>query len=112
MMTNEYCEAKERSKAPATTRYEKINAELDKIESPDVSVDPNSGGFFLFLNLNPNKIKATEFADHLLKKYKIKIIPFEKLNNNINGIRIAYCSIDIKQIPELIIRINLALKDF
>ncbi|MFX1394575.1 MAG: aminotransferase class I/II-fold pyridoxal phosphate-dependent enzyme [Promethearchaeota archaeon] len=93
-------------------RYEKINAELSKIESPDISVDPNSGGFFLFLNLNPDKIKANEFADHLLKKYKVGVIPIEKLNDNINGIRIAYCSIDIKQIPELINRINLALKDF
>ncbi len=93
-------------------RYEKINSELTKIDNPDVSVDPNSGGFFLFVNLNPNKIKATEFADHLLKKYKVGVIPIEKPYENINGIRIAYCSIDIGQIPELVNRINLGLKDF
>ena len=93
-------------------RYEKINSELAKINNPDVSVDPNSGGFFLFVNLNPTKIKANEFADHLLKKFKVGVIPIEKPYENINGIRIAYCSIDIGQIPELVNRINLALKDF
>ncbi|MFW9897670.1 MAG: aminotransferase class I/II-fold pyridoxal phosphate-dependent enzyme [Candidatus Thorarchaeota archaeon] len=93
-------------------RYEKINSELAQINDPDIAVDPNSGGFFLFVNLNPSKIRATEFADHLLKKYKVGVIPIEKINDNINGIRIAYCSIDTQQIPEFINRINLALKDF
>ncbi len=93
-------------------RYEKINDELKKIDDADISVDPNSGGFFLFVNINPDKIKASEFADHLLKKYKIGVIPIQKLENNINGIRIAYCSIDIEKIPEFINRISTALKDF
>jgi len=93
-------------------RFEKMNKELKKIESQEISVDPHAGGFFVFLNLNPNKIKATEFADHLLKKYKVGIIPIENVRENINGIRIAFCSIDINQIPEIINRINLALGDF
>ncbi|MFX1391331.1 MAG: aminotransferase class I/II-fold pyridoxal phosphate-dependent enzyme [Promethearchaeota archaeon] len=94
------------------TRYEKINAELAKINNPNISVDPNSGGFFLFLNLNPNKIKANEFGDYLLKEYKVGVIPIEKPDENVNGIRIAYCSIDLKDIPEVIRRINLALDNF
>ncbi|MHA2123305.1 MAG: aminotransferase class I/II-fold pyridoxal phosphate-dependent enzyme, partial [Promethearchaeota archaeon] len=94
------------------SRYEEINSGLAKINNPDVSVDPNSGGFFIFLNLNPDKIKAAEFADHLLKNYKVGIIPIEKPNENVNGIRIAYCSINLGDIPELIKRINLALNDF
>ncbi|MFX0032519.1 MAG: aminotransferase class I/II-fold pyridoxal phosphate-dependent enzyme [Promethearchaeota archaeon] len=93
-------------------RFERINEELKKIESQEISVDPHAGGFFVFLNLNPNKIKATEFADHLLKKYKVGIIPIENVRENINGIRIAFCSIDINQIPEIVNRINLALEDF
>ena len=93
-------------------RYELINAELSNIDSPDISIDPNAGGFFLFVNLNPDKIKASTFADHLLKKYKVGVIPIEKLNLNINGIRIAYCSIDLGKIPEFIKRIQLALEDF
>ncbi|MFX1456193.1 MAG: aminotransferase class I/II-fold pyridoxal phosphate-dependent enzyme [Promethearchaeota archaeon] len=93
-------------------RYEKINSELANIDDPNISIDPNSGGFFLFLNLNPDKIKANEFGDHLLRKYKVGIIPIEKLDDGINGIRIAYCSIDLPKIPELVKRIRLALNDF
>jgi len=93
-------------------RYECINFELGKINNPHISIDPNSGGFFVFLNLNADIIKATAFADHLLNKYKVGIIPIEKLDENINGIRIAYCSTDLNEIPELIKRIQLALNDF
>ncbi|MFX1497515.1 MAG: aminotransferase class I/II-fold pyridoxal phosphate-dependent enzyme [Promethearchaeota archaeon] len=93
-------------------RFDKINSELKKIKNENVSIDPHGGGFFVFLNLNPKKIKATEFADLLLKKYKVGIIPFENIRENVNGIRIAFCSIDITQIPEIINRINLALGDF
>lgn len=93
-------------------RYEKINSELKKIDDPNISIDPNSGGFFLFMNLNQKKVRATEFGDHLLQKYKLGIIPIEKPDENINGIRIAYCSIDFKDIPEVVNRINLALNDF
>ena len=93
-------------------RYELINKELKEIDNQNISVDPNSGGFFLFINLDPNKIKATQFADHLLKKYKVGVIPIEKLEENINGIRIAYCSIDITKISDLINQIKAALNDF
>ncbi len=93
-------------------RYDCINSELLKIKNPNISIDPNSGGFFVFLNLDADKIKATEYADHLLKQYKVGIIPVEKPNENVNGIRIAYCSIDLSEIPELIKRIKFALNDF
>ena len=93
-------------------RYEVINFELTKIKDPNISVDPNSGGFFVFVNLNPKKFKATAFADYLLNKHKVGIIPVENFDENVNGIRIAYCSIDIEKIPELINRINLALNDY
>ena len=105
-------EAREKVKQMLKKRYELINEELSKIENPDISIDPNAGGFFLFINLNANKIKASDFADHLLKKYKIGVIPIQKLENNINGIRIAYCSIDINKIPEFINRFKLALNDY
>jgi aspartate/methionine/tyrosine aminotransferase len=104
--------SRERVKNLLRQRYEKINEELSKIDDPTISIDPNSGGFFLFVNLDPDKIKAKEFGDHLLKKYKVGVIPIEKLNEQINGIRIAYCSIDLPKIPELIKRIKLALNDF
>lgn len=93
-------------------RYVKINQELRKIKDERISIDPNSGGFFIFLNLNKDFVKATDFADHLLKNYKVGVIPIEKEEEGVNGIRIAYCSIDIQNIPEIINRIQLALKDF
>ena len=93
-------------------RYKVINQELAKIDNPNISIDPNSGGFFVFINLNPNKIKANEFADFLLKSYKVGVIPIEKPQEHVNGIRIAYCSIDLKNIPEFIKRFDHALKEF
>ncbi|MHA1784016.1 MAG: aminotransferase class I/II-fold pyridoxal phosphate-dependent enzyme, partial [Candidatus Helarchaeota archaeon] len=93
-------------------RYIKINSELKKIKNPNMFVDPSSGGFFTFINIDPNLVKASEFAELLLTKYKVGVIPFEKTDENVNGIRIAYCSIDISQIPEIIKRIKLALADF
>ena len=105
-------ETRNKVKNLLAARYDKINNEFAKINNPKISVDPNSGGFFLFVNLDPSKIKATDFADHLLKKYKVGVIPIENSNENINGIRIAYCSIDIEKIPEFVKRIQLALEDF
>ncbi|MFW9950757.1 MAG: aminotransferase class I/II-fold pyridoxal phosphate-dependent enzyme, partial [Candidatus Thorarchaeota archaeon] len=93
-------------------RYEMINVELSKINNPNITIDPNSGGFFVFINLNPDKIKANEFADFLLKKYKLGVIPIEKPQEHVNGIRIAYCSIDLKNIPEFVKRIDHALMEF
>jgi len=92
-------------------RYIKINEELSNLDSPYISIDPNAGGFFLFVNLEKDKIVATEFADYLLKNYKVGVIPIEKPDENINGIRIAYCSIDIDKIDEFISRIKKALSD-
>ena len=109
---DEIIKSRNRVKELLRVRYEKMNSELATIEDPNISIDPNSGGFFLFLNINPNKVKAAEFADHLLKKYKVGIIPIEKPADNINGIRIAYCSIDLPKIPEFVSRIKSALLDF
>jgi len=93
-------------------RYIKLNSELKKIKNPNISVDPNSGGFFTFINLNPNHMKASEFAELLLTKYKVGVIPIETPSENVNGVRIAYCSIDLTQIPETVKRIKSALADF
>ena len=93
-------------------RYELINTLLKDLNEPIVTVDPNAGGFFVFLNLDPSVILANEFADHLLKQYKIGVIPIQNLKENINGIRIAYSSINVSDIPEFIRLISLALKDF
>jgi aspartate/methionine/tyrosine aminotransferase len=103
-------QSRDKVKTVLSARYEKINAELGKLDSTHISVDPNAGGFFLFVNLNKEKVKATEFADFLLKQYKVGVIPIEKPQENINGIRIAYCSIDKGKISEFVRRIEEALK--
>jgi len=91
-------------------RYILLNQELNTIKSNEISIDPNRGGFFLFVNLK--SIKATNFADLLLKKYKIGVIPIEKPHEGINGFRIAYSSIDIKKIPEFVSRIKKAIGEY
>ena len=93
-------------------RYEVINEQIVSITRPGISIDPNGGGFFIFINIDPKIVKANILADHLLKKYKVGIIPIENPEENINGIRIAYCSINVDQIPELVRRINSAFQDF
>ena len=93
-------------------RYELINRLLKDLNHPSASVDPNGGGFFVFLNLDPTLILANDFADHLLKKYKMGVIPMQNLKEKINGVRIAYSSIDVDAIPKFIEAIDLALKDF
>ncbi len=91
-------------------RYILLNQELNTIKSNEISIDPNRGGFFLFVNLK--SIKATDFADLLLKKYKIGVIPIEKPHEGINGFRIAYSSIDIRKIPEFVSRIKKAMSEY
>jgi len=93
-------------------RYELMVSELKKINNQDISMDPSSGGFFIFLNLNPNKFKANDFTEFLLRNYKVGVIPIEKPQENVNGIRIAFCSIDLDNIREFVKRIDEALKRF
>jgi len=94
-------------------RYELINELLKQVcdNTGKISVDPNAGGFFLIVNLKI-KISASQFCDHLLNKYKTGLIPFEDPNENVNGIRIAYSSINKNLIPKLVENIKLALNDF
>ena len=94
------------------TRYDVLYDQILSIAIPGISIDPNGGGFFIFVNIDPKIVKANMLADHLLKKYKVGIIPIENPEENINGIRIAYCSINVDQIPEFIQRIKSAFQDF
>lgn len=108
----EIVQAREKVRKLLESRYVLINKELNTITDNSISIDPNSGGFFLFINIDPKKVDATQFADHLLKKYKVGVIPIQKPDLNINGIRIAYCSIDISKIPKMIELIRQAFNDF
>lgn len=93
-------------------RYALINDLLGKVaEKTDaLSVDPNAGGFFLLINLD-EKVKATDFNEHLLKEYKTGLIPIVKPQENINALRVAYSSIPKEKIPKLVENIEKAVKD-
>ncbi len=72
-------------------------------------MDPAGGGFFVFLNID--KIPASKFANHLLEKYKVGTFPIMSEKEDINGIRVAFCSIPLEKIEETFKRINLTLSD-
>lgn len=92
-------------------RYTLINKLLSEIKSDAITVDPNQGGFFLLINVD-KKVKATDFNEHLLKKYKTGLIPIVKEDQNINCLRIAYSSVPKSQIPQLVENIKNTLIDF
>ena len=56
------------------------------------------GGFFVFLNIDG--IPADKFADYLLVNHKVGTFPIINEKDNINGIRVAFCSIPIHQIDD------------
>ncbi|MHA1681543.1 MAG: aminotransferase class I/II-fold pyridoxal phosphate-dependent enzyme [Promethearchaeota archaeon] len=74
-------------------RWEVFNGACRSLEEPGKGLyfDPFQGGFFAFLNL-PAGVKARDFATRLIEEHKIGVIPIEKSNIGVNGIRVAYCS--------------------
>lgn len=64
--------------------------------------DPFNSGFFCFLNLD---IPAEKFADHMLVKHKVGLVPLVEPDLHINGVRIAFCSVDEAMIGETVSRI-------
>ncbi len=88
--------------------FASINA-FNKYKTNGITIDPAGGGFFVFLNID--KIPANKFADHLLRKYKVGTFPVVSEKEDINGIRVAFCSIPLEKIEETFKRINLTLSD-
>ncbi|MFB3788878.1 MAG: aminotransferase class I/II-fold pyridoxal phosphate-dependent enzyme [bacterium] len=91
-------------------RYLLMKKEMCELSPSLLVPDPFQGGFFCFVNINPNvKVKASDVCDHLLKAYKIGTVPLEV--NAINGIRLAYCGVERGDIPELCHSLQKALRD-
>lgn len=81
-------------------RYKIMKEELAKIKSDILQPDPFQGGFFGFINLKEGcGLKAFDVCNHLLSEYKIGTVPIEQ--GKINGIRVAFCSVESQDIPEL-----------
>jgi len=86
-----------------------LKEELEKNSNPEILPDHFNSGFFAFLNIKD--VSAEKLADHLLKKYKIGVIPFEKKKENINGLRLTFSSLSVEEIPRLVAGINNAVAD-
>lgn len=91
-------------------RYDAMQAELAKLKSDILKPDPFQGGFFCFINLDPAAgLKADDVCDHLLKEYGVGTVPL--VSGDINGIRIAFCSAEKEDIPELVQSLEKAVND-
>ena len=81
-------------------RYRTLKRELETLDTDLFTVEPFHGGFFCFLSLRPDSgLRATDLANHLLDHYSVGTVPFE--GENLNGLRIAYCSVENNDLPEL-----------
>ena len=91
-------------------RYEACIRIFAELKPVNLTMDPHGGGFFVFLNIKDTP--ATDFADHLLQKYKVGTFPISNPALSINGIRVAFCSIPVEQIETCFRRIAAAIRDF
>lgn len=81
-------------------RYRTLKDELAKMDTDLVTVEPFQGGFFCFVSLRPESgLRATDVANHLLDEHGVGTVPFE--GESVNGLRIAFCSVDRQDLPEL-----------
>jgi aspartate/methionine/tyrosine aminotransferase len=91
-------------------RYHLLKEEFANLNPEQLIVDPFQGGFFCFVNVNPKTgLNAPDICDHLLKKYKVGTVPTQ--SGDINGIRVAFCSVEAEDIPELSDSLQKAVQD-
>ena len=57
------------------------------------------------------KSSAPEVAETLMSKYKVGAVPQGELGKPLNGIRLAFCSVKVEQIPALVERLAKAVAD-
>ena len=81
-------------------RYRTLKDELAKMDTDLVTVEPFQGGFFCFITLRPESgLRATDVANHLLDQHGVGTVPFD--TDSMNGLRIAFCSVESDDLPEL-----------
>ena len=91
-------------------RCHAMKAELAKLTTDLLLPDPFQGGFFCFINLKPGSgLNAPDVCDHLLKAYKVGTVPIQQ--GQINGVRVAFCSVEKEDIPELCQSLQKAVLD-
>ncbi len=91
-------------------RYDATKAELAKVTTDLITPDPFQGGFFCFVNLAKDAgLKADDVCDHYLKKYQVGSVPL--VRDDINGVRLAFCSVETADIPEMVQSLEKAVLD-
>jgi len=80
-------------------RYDVWAEHSAKFDKKLLYCDPAQAGFFAFVNiLGP---QAEKVAETLLVKYGVGTVPQMKASEGINGIRVAFCSVEAADIPKL-----------
>jgi len=93
-------EERHRTIATLAKRCDVLRRTLARLSTDLITTDPFQGGFFCFVNLRPDSgLRANHVATHLLEQYGVGTVPIEQ--GDINGIRIAFCSVSEEDIPEL-----------
>lgn len=91
-------------------RYRIMKDELNSLTTDLIVPDPFQGGFFCFVNLaSKSNLKASDVCDHLLKAYQVGTVPLQA--GDINGIRLAFCSVESQDIPQLCRSLQQAVTD-
>ena len=90
-------------------RYQVWAAESAKFDPSLLYTDPAQAGFFAFVNVVG--APADKVAETLLVKYAVGTVPQVKPADEINGIRVAFCSVEAADIPELCQSLVKAVKD-
>jgi aspartate/methionine/tyrosine aminotransferase len=90
-------------------RCDAMHAALDALSAPALTPDPFNSGFFCLLNFDGPDCETV--ADHLLKKYRIGVIPIRSQQYGINAVRAAFCSVDKNRISDLVNGINAGIQD-
>lgn len=90
-------------------RYKLLKEEIEKADLGGAETDPYNSGFFCTLNVSA---PASDLAGRLLKEHKVGVIPTTCEELGINSIRIAFCSVEVEDIPEMVRRISACIKAF
>ena len=88
-------------------RYRIFKEALQELKNPLLRPLPFNSGFFAFLDLKD--IRATDFAEHLITKYKVGVIPWE--SQGVNGVRVAFCAVEAGKLPKVVECIKKAADD-
>jgi aspartate/methionine/tyrosine aminotransferase len=92
-----------------TGRYKEWAKHSAKFDPNLLVPDPAQAGFFAFVNVKG--APANKVAETLLTKYEVGTVPQVKEAEGINGIRVAFCSVEAKDIEQLCQSLEQAVKD-